>query len=182
MASISCVCLTNLLRFIPSVFYMKPARYFPKKMSVSSVINNLIYVMDCMTEKETAQRDGIGFVANMNDWKMANFQTSYCYKFMMALQGKKTPVRVQLFLIVNPPSWFGNIWSIMKPMLSEEFRKKVRIVKFDQMKHYLHPTWKQFLPDDMDGGLNDTNQVIEEFVMERRQVESARMLSSTSIH
>ena len=46
-------------------------------MSVSSYINNLVYVMDCMVEKESAQRDGIDFVANTTDWIiMANFRVN----------------------------------------------------------------------------------------------------------
>lgn len=161
---------------------MRPARYFPKKMSTTSVINNLIYVMDCMLEREEAQRDGIGFVANMEDWTMSNFQVNYCYKFMMGLQAKKSPTRVELFLIVNPPGWFGNIWSIMKPMLSEEFRKKVHMINYDGMKKYLNPGYEAFLPDDMLYGKKDTAKIVKDFIVERRQLESSRMLSSASIH
>jgi hypothetical protein len=58
---------------------------------------------------------------------------------MLGLQGKKTPARVQLFLIVNPPSWFGSIWKIMKPMLSKEFRRKVHTIKVEKMKDSLAP-------------------------------------------
>ena len=48
-------------------------------MSGSSYINNLVYVMDCMVEKESAQRDGIDFVANTADWIiMANFRVNLC--------------------------------------------------------------------------------------------------------
>jgi hypothetical protein len=162
---------------------MRPSRYFPKKMSASSVINNLIYVMDCMLEREESQRDGIGFVANMEGWTMSNFQVNYCYKFMMGLQAKKTPTRVQLFLIVNPPAWFGNIWSIMKSMLSEEFRKKVHIVSHDGLKKYLVPGYEKMLPDDMIFGKQDTDKIVKDFIVERRQLESSRMLSSDgSIH
>lgn len=37
-------------------------------------------------------------------WKMKNFSVSYCYQFMMMLQGR-IPVRVRLFLIVNRTLW-----------------------------------------------------------------------------
>jgi hypothetical protein len=151
-------------------------------MSTSSVINNLIYVMDCMMEKENAQRDGIGFVANMTDWSMSNFAVSYCYKFMMGLQATKSPTRVQYFLIVNPPNWFGNIWSIMKPMLHPEFRKKVHMIPFADMKKYLAPGFEALLPDDMFSGLQNTNKLIEDFILERRIIESRRMLSSAGLH
>lgn len=156
---------------------MKPARYFPKKMSVSSIINNLIYAIDCLMEKECAQRDGIGFVANMTDWKMSNFQVSYCYKFMMGLQGKKTPVRVQYFLIVNPPIWFDNIWTIMKPMLSEDFRKKVHMIPFEEMPKYLAEGYEDYLPDEMYSGRNPTDQIISDFIAIRKQVEGGRVSS-----
>ena len=39
----------------------------------------------------------------------------------------EAPAKVELFLIVNPPSWFGVIWKIMKPMLAPSFRKRVKI-------------------------------------------------------
>ena len=159
------------------MFYMKPARYIPKLMSVSSVINNLVYVMDCMMEIEVCQKDGIGFIANMTDWKMSNFQVSYCYKFMMGLQGYKTPTRVKMFLIVNPPNWFGSIWKIMKPMLGEEFRKKVHMIKFDQMSEYLSKGFEEFLPDDIFSGKQNTDKIINDFVAERKQCEIGRQFS-----
>ena len=127
-----------------------------------------------MSSKEMAQRDGIGFVANMTDWSMSNFQVNYCYKFMLGLQGKKTPARVQLFLIVNPPSWFGSIWKIMKPMLSKEFRKKVHMIKVDKMKDFLAPGFEEFLPDDIVSGRQDTTSIVDEFIMERKTVEAGK--------
>ena len=57
--------------------------------------------MNCMLEKEQNSENGIGFLACMNDWKMVNFDTTYCYKFMMALQAAVVPVSIELFLIVN---------------------------------------------------------------------------------
>ena len=158
------------------VFYMKPARYFPRKMSTPSVIDNLVYVMDCMLEKEQAQRDGIGFLANMTDWKMSNFSVNYCHKFMMALQSKMTPTRVQLFLIVNPPSWFDSIWKIMKPMLHPEFRRKVHMISFHKMKDFLQPGYENYLPDEVHSGRENTNKVVEEFIAQRKQIESNRLI------
>lgn len=99
------------------MFYMRPSRYFPNKTSVKTIIDNLCYVMNTMLDNdEFAQKEGIGFIACMDDWKMKNFDVKYCLQFMLALQGFMIPVKTQLFLIVNPPSWFGGIWKIMKPM------------------------------------------------------------------
>jgi hypothetical protein len=140
-------------------------------MTVTSVIDNLIYVMDCMMDNEASQRDGIGFVANMTDWTMSNFQVNYCYKFMMGLQGNKSPTRVKLFLIVNPPSWFGSIWRIMKPMFTNEFRKKIHMIPFSRMGEFLAPGFEEYLPDDMYSGRSNTQSIIAQFIQERKQAE-----------
>jgi hypothetical protein len=157
---------------------MRPSRYFPKKTSVATVIDNLVYVMECMLDNEQTCTDGIGFVANMTDWQMTNFNVNYCFKFMMSLQGRRVPARVGLFLIVHPPAWFGSVWKIMKPMLSEDFRKKVHMIKFERMSEFLAPGFENFLPDDMQDGRAPTNAIIQSFVAERKAIESARIMST----
>lgn len=52
------------------MFYMKPSRYFPNETSARTIIENLSYVMNTMEERESPCKDGIGFLACMNDWKM----------------------------------------------------------------------------------------------------------------
>ena len=88
------------------MLYMRPSRYFPNKTSTDTIIDNLVYVMDTMLEKEYVSKDGIGFIANMQGWVLKNYDHGYCFRFMMALQGYLIPVRVKLFLIVNPPTWY----------------------------------------------------------------------------
>ncbi|CAJ1936019.1 unnamed protein product [Cylindrotheca closterium] len=145
------------------MFYMKPCR-FHRKDSVKDVINNLVYVINCMAEKEGNAKNGIGFIACMNDWKMSNFEVNYCYQFMMVLQAVVVPVAVELFLIVNPPSWFGGIWKIMKPMLAPSFRKKVKVIKEPMLDNYLMEGYQQYLPDDLATGTVDTFQLAQDFV------------------
>ena len=92
------------------VFMMRPSRYFPQNTPVSDIIDNLIFVMDHLTQQDfVTEQNGIAFIANMDSWTMKNFSTEYCLKFMMALQGHVFPAKVNLFLIVNPPSWFGKV-------------------------------------------------------------------------
>eukprot|EP00797_Seminavis_robusta_P006934 Sro146_g067590.1 n/a (297) ;mRNA; f:64802-65692 len=118
-----------------------------------------------------AQKEGIGFIACMDKWKMKNFDVNYCYQFMMALQGFMVPVKTQLFLIVNPPSWFGGIWTIMRPMLAPSFRKRVKIVPESKIHKYLAPGFEQFLPDDMKSGRANTDAMVEDFIAYRVCVE-----------
>ena len=153
------------------MFYMRPARYFPKQTSTRTIIDNLSYAMHTILEKERPCRDGIGFLACMDDWTMENFNVDYCFQFMMALQGYIVPVRVQLFLIVNPPSWFGAIWKIMKPMLIPSFRKKVKMIKEKQLYKYLQDGFEEFLPDEMELGNADTDTMVEDFVAYRKYLD-----------
>jgi len=155
------------------VFYMYPARYFPKETSTEQIIDNLGYCMNTMCEMEKASSEGIGFMAYMNDWKMTNFSVDYCYQFMMMLQGR-VPVRVRMFLIVNPPSWFGMIWKIMKPMLAPDFRKKVHVIKESKIGDYLMEGYETYLPDETATGKADTEGMVEDFVTYRKAIEAAK--------
>lgn len=164
------------LSFSPIVFYMRPSRYFPKKSSVNAVIDIVAYVMGSMLEKEKSANDGIALVANMEGWTMTNFSIPYWHKFMMTLEGHRVPTKVELLLIVNPPSWFGSIWSIMKQMLSEDFGKKVYIIKRDRLKEYFAPGFEEYLPDDIQGGNASTAAMVQRFVADRKEIESLKIL------
>ena len=152
------------------MFYMRPSRYNPKSTSIKTIIANLVYVMNSMVENNAhARQHGIGFVANMDDWTMSNFDTNYCYQFMMALQGCLVPVKVRLFLIANPPSWFGAVWNIMKPMLAPSFRKRVKMCPESKLPHYLAEGYQQYLPDDMASGQANTDDIVEEYIANRKR-------------
>jgi len=153
------------------VFYMRPSRYYPKETPTEDIVDNLGYSMTSMQDgNEKNCREGIGFVANMDDWKMENFSFDYCLQFMNMLQGK-IPVRVRMFLIVNPPGWFGTIWSIMKPMLSKDFRKKVNVIPETKLSKYLSEGFEEFLPDEFADGRASTDDIVKDFVAYRKSIE-----------
>lgn len=110
------------------------------------------------------------FCPALLDWKMTNFSVNYCYQFMMMLQGR-IPVRVRMFLIVNPPSWFGKIWSIMKPMLAADFRKKVHVIPESELSKFLEKGYEKFLPQECKDGTVDTQALVEDFITYRKSVE-----------
>jgi hypothetical protein len=153
------------------MFYMRPALYFPKETSTKMIIDNLVYVMNTMVEGTSPTRHGVGFIANMNNWQFKNFDTNYCLQFMQALQGMMVPVKVELFLIVNPPAWFGAIWKIMRPMLVPSFRRKVKICTESQLPKYLQKGYEAYLPDDFETGRASTKNLVEDFITYRRYVE-----------
>eukprot|EP00980_Cylindrotheca_fusiformis_P006931 scaffold1443_cov113-Cylindrotheca_fusiformis.AAC.5 len=152
------------------VFYMKPARYFPKETSTETIKDNLAYVLQTMSEDSLACIDGIGFVANMNDWHMKNFSKDYCFEFMKMLQGS-VPSRVDMFLIVNPPTWFNTVWKIMKPMLSDEFQRKVHIIPEKKLGKYLQKGFEAYLPDEFSIGKASTDSIVEKFIAARIRIE-----------
>ena len=90
---------------------------------------------------------------------------------MQALQGHTTPVRVTHFLIVNPPAWFGKIWTIMKTMLSSEFQKKVHMIPECQLADFLAPGFEELLPDDMVTGRASTDDMVQDWITYRKFIE-----------
>lgn len=102
---------------------------------------------------------------------MTNFSVNYCYQFMMMLQGR-IPVRVRLFLIVNPPGWFDKIYAIMKPMLAADFRKKVHMIHEEDLPNFFEEGFQAYLPSDCTkNGKADTQELVEDFVTYRKKVE-----------
>jgi len=158
-----------------SVFYMRPSRYFPKQHPTRAVISNLMYVMNSVYQRTGTYDDenhGMAFVANTNDWTWENFSTDYCLKFMQGLQGMLGPLNVDLFLIVNPPSWFNKVWKLMKPMLSSSFRRKVHMIPETKLHKYLAPGYEKYLPDEFATGKCRTDQLVLDFVEYRMALES----------
>ena len=156
------------------VFYMRPSRYFPRQTKTSTVIDSLAYIMKAMLECEESSTDGIILMANMAGWEMSNFSMNYCLQFMKCLQAEHFPVEVRKFLIIDPPSWFDKIWSIMKKMLTPSFQKRVHIIPNSQLGVYLGDRYRTYLPDDMAGGLNSTEEMIMDFIEYRKHVEYIR--------
>eukprot|EP00980_Cylindrotheca_fusiformis_P011559 scaffold2737_cov99-Cylindrotheca_fusiformis.AAC.5 len=142
-----------------SVFYMRPSRYDPTKTPTKKIIENLCYVLNDRSNTRQRARDGVAFVANMKGWTMHNFSMDYCRQFMYALQGHIVPTRVVLFLIVNPPSWFGNVWKLMRPMLSKSFSRKVHIVKQEKLADYLMKGYDKYLPDELAAAGKNTDEL-----------------------
>ena len=154
------------------LFYMRPSRFVPRENTTSAIIANLIYVMDTIYECTRDDNRSTGVIANMNDWTMEdNFNMDYCWAFMHGLQGRLAPAKVDLFLIVNPPKWFGKVWSVMKPMLNPGFRRKVHMIAESELGRFLEPGFEQHLPNEFQGGQVSLDDLARDFVLYRRYVE-----------
>jgi CRAL/TRIO domain len=90
---------------------------------------------------------------------------------MKMLQGHQIPVRVNFFLIVNPPDWFDKVWAMMRPMLSEDFRQKVRMLPESYLSEYLAHGYAVYLPNEMASGQADTEAIVNDFIACRQYIE-----------
>lgn len=76
------------------VLYMRPVRYSPHETPSRVVIDNLAYCMNTMVEKESACKNGIAFIANMDDWILQHYGTDYCMKvctYVIASSDQQAP-------------------------------------------------------------------------------------------
>jgi hypothetical protein len=147
------------------VLYMRPSRYFPKLSDdSSSLLENLCYILNDMSDTEEKCRNGVAFVANMNDFTTMNYTEDYWLQLMHTLQGDLVPTRVSLFLIVNPPTWFFKVWKNMKSMMSTAFAKKAFIIDSENLPDYLAEGYQAFLPDELCNGWRITPDIVEDYI------------------
>jgi len=164
-----------------NMFYLQFRRLIPRKTNVSSFADLLIYVMNCMHEKESACVNGIGLIADLTDFSMSNFSIPYMSKFLMLVQGRQFPVKVECVLFVNAPKWFGTVWGIMKQMMSSDFLKtKVHRISFnDMVRSHLQRGCEAYLTSDVFLGRRNADRIVGEFIEERKALESKRILAGS---
>jgi len=158
------------------LLYMKPGRYYPGRDNLDELLRSLVYLLERMTERESTATEGLAFMANMADWGWSNFSMNYAKNFFDTMQGR-FPCRVRLFLIANPPSWFGMIWRLIRPMMSKQFADKVFLPVGDEIYKYLD---QDNVPDEMGGSL-DMNEALNSFIKYRYAVEGLEY-TDTAIH
>jgi hypothetical protein len=126
-----------------------------------------------MAEKEESATDGVGCIVFMNDRTTENFSMDYCWQFMKMLQAT-APARVNLFLLVNPPSWFQMIWQITKRMLHPAFQQKVKMIPERRLSQYMGPGYQSLLPKGISGGTTNTSDLVDDFIAYRKFVEERK--------
>jgi len=148
------------------LLYMKPALYFAKD-DLDELLRSLVYLLERMTERESTATEGLAFMANMEDWGWSNFSIKYAKNFFDTMQGR-FPCRVRLFLIVNPPSWFGAIWRLIRPMMTKQFAEKVFLPHGSEIFDFFDP---ENVPKVL-GGTLDLEDMLHTFIKYRYEVEN----------
>lgn len=157
---------------------MKLARFSPKNGDVVDFHAQLFYALGSMMEKESACVNGVAVIADFTDFSMANFGVPFFHKMLAILQGRHAPIRVTNLIILNPPSWFGTIWKVMKTMMSADFLDRVFRITFNDLGKVLLPGFENMMPNDVFLGKRNAQQVLEMWIQERKQVEAMRILNS----
>lgn len=145
------------------VIYLRPSRHFPEHTPTINLTNNLCYVMNDLSRTEEQCRNGVALIANLDEFTMNNLRIDCCHQFMQAVQGNFVPTKMELALIVDPPSYFKQAWKIIRPMLASSFAKKVHVIKREQLSDYLMDGYIKFLPDEL-GGLQNTAALVDEYI------------------
>mmetsp|Transcript_19267 Transcript_19267/g.32175 ORF Transcript_19267/g.32175 Transcript_19267/m.32175 type:complete len:293 (+) Transcript_19267:185-1063(+) len=147
--------------------YMKPALFFPRKDSLDDLMMSLIYLLENLTAIEKNCTEGIAVMCNMDHWGLKNFGVHYAKTFFDTMQGR-FPMRVRMFLIVNPPSWFSTIWKVIRPMMTKDFAAKVKLPKKKDICKFVDDP--KTLPSEF-GGQVDVEESIKSFMTLRYQLE-----------
>jgi hypothetical protein len=146
------------------VMFMRPALYFPSRMLTSDVIKLLAYMTQRLLEDVRVQYEGFTFVADLQVWKMQNFSQSYALNWFFAMM--VMTVRLESFVIIDAPGWFGSIWSIIKVAMTRSFREKWTYVTRETVDTVMP---RESCPSDIADGSLDIN--LEEWCHARRLAE-----------
>lgn len=163
------------------VFMSKLSRYSGDPEENEIVVKHLLYVLNDLSQSEEDCRNGIVYVADMRNFR-AYHNLEGTKQIMDALQGKYIPVRVSLFIMVDPPPLFGRIWKMVRPMLSSSFRRKVRVIKQHKLGDYLMEGYQSYLPSELNEGSLDSSEMIEDYIDMKVYDEQRWELYATCIH
>lgn len=147
------------------ILYLRPSRHNPEKVDCTKVIESLCYIFNDMSDTEEKCRTGVSVISNLKGFTQEHFNYDQWYQFMMTLQGKIVPTKVNLILIVNAPSWFEKtIWKKMKTTMPQSFSKKVHVISDSKLGDYLMEDYRAYLPDELANGYRSSQEIVEDYV------------------
>jgi len=59
----------------------------------------------------------------------------------------------------------------MRPMLSDDFAKKVHVIQGSALPEFMEDGFESYLPDDMETGKVDADAIVSDFIAYRKFVE-----------
>jgi len=154
------------------IFYSRSYKFFPDDKETPLMLTATIYGLTALTEDPRNAKEGISFMANMENFGWKNFSKNSTKMFLNAMQGAVS-CRIRRFFIVNPMRMFSLMWTMTRPLMSKEFANKFVIIKGKELKNYIHPDDLDLLPDDFGGELTLADR-FEIFQDVRKNIESKK--------
>ena len=149
------------------ICYFRPSRFHPKKQDKSLLIKNLCYVLNDLSTTEEQCRHGVAMLVNMKDFTTDQYDEQVWLELLDVLQGNVIPTRISLFLILNPPTWFGRIWRQLKTNMSPEFFSIVRLVETEDLPEYFPEGYQSYMPNDVVGCWRRKDEMVEDYIDRR---------------
>ncbi|KAL3928808.1 MAG: hypothetical protein SGBAC_012485 [Bacillariaceae sp.] len=163
------------------VCYFRPSRFSPQTTDSSMLIQNLCYVLNDLSSTEEQCRQGVTFLANMKSFSTKLYDEELWLEILNVLQGNVIPTTISLFIVLNPPTWFGRIWRQMKTHMSASFLQKVRLVETEDLPEYFEQGYETYLPDDMQGWRN-TSEMLEDYIDRRIFIDKRSSKTKKAMH
>lgn len=96
------------------------------KYTTESMGRAFWYVFHAALEKEETEKHGVIVIVDPGKVKFHQFDRSIAKVVSTSVKGA-LPVRISAFHVIHPPSFFKLIWPIIKMLLSERLRKRLRL-------------------------------------------------------
>jgi len=166
------------------VCYFRPSRFAPQVNNTALLIKNMCYVLNDLSSTKEQCQNGVTFLANMKSYSTKLYDEHFWLELLHVLQGNVIPTKISLFLILNPPTWFGRFWKciVLKANMSPEFYKKVRVIESEDLVDYFHEGYRSYLPEDAGHGWRETSEIVEDYIDRRLFIDKQNAKRKNATH
>lgn len=146
------------------VLYMRGSRHITAGDKSKHLINNLYYLLNDLSRTREDVRNGVAIIANFKDYGMKNYDWEVTKEGVKAFEGRLVPTHVTDLIFVDAPKPYIAGWKLLRPVLAPWMAEKVHFIKADKLGTYLVEGYEQLLPDDLEGGWKNTQELVDDYI------------------